>query len=116
MCCWPVWQVFPVNWFADQAVDCLWVQFSNYGYSRWGTPYQLSRVLKSLRSEWPSLRIAVCMHETHCLPSQLGWKGPVLSALQRNASRAVARQADLIFTTVPIYRKRVVDEYGAASV
>src|SRR5262249_51848302 len=49
---------------AKQAPDWLWIQFSNYGYSRWGAPYCLGRDLRRLRSRMPGLCIAIYLHET----------------------------------------------------
>jgi hypothetical protein len=97
---------------ARQAPDWLWVQFSNYGFSRWGAPYRLGRDLKRFRQRMPHVRVAVCLHETHCLPHQLGRKGPLLSPWQRHTVGAVARLGDLVFTAVRLYRKRAVEDYG----
>jgi hypothetical protein len=95
---------------AAQDPDWLWVQLSNYGYSRWGAPFALVRALGGLGRPRP--RVVVCLHETHCLPQQLGFKGPLLSPWQRHTVGAVARRADVVFATVPVYWRRVVEEYG----
>src|SRR5262249_52693088 len=84
---------------ARQEADWLWVQFSNYGYSRFGAPYRLWRELKQFRQRMPNVRIALYMHETHCLPPQLGVKGPILSPWQRYTVGAVTRLGDLIFVS-----------------
>jgi hypothetical protein len=96
---------------ARQAPDWLWVQFSNYGFSRWGAPYRLGRDLKCFRQRMPHVRVAVCLHETHCLPHQLGRKGRLLSPWQRYTVGAIARLGDVVFTAVPLYRKRAVEDY-----
>src|SRR5437868_1904635 len=66
-----------------QRAEWLWVQLSSYGYSRWGAPLQLSRTLRALQRRMPKVLIAVCAHETHCQPHQLGYKGWFLSPWQR---------------------------------
>jgi hypothetical protein len=95
--------------------DWLWLQFSGYGYSRWGAPYTLARVLGRLRRRLPNLRIAICLHETHCRPKQLGRKGWWLSPWQRHVIARVARSGDLVFTSIPLYQYRAVREYGVAA-
>jgi hypothetical protein len=97
---------------AEQQADWLWVQFSNYGYSRWGAPYSLGRDLRSVRRRMPHVRVAIYLHETHCLPRQLGFKGPILSPWQRHTVAAVTRLGDLAFVSVAPYERRVIDEYG----
>jgi hypothetical protein len=92
--------------------DWLWVQLSGYGYSRWGAPYQLMRALMRVRRRLPDLRLAVCVHETHCRPDQLGCKGPVLARWQRHTAANVVRLGHLVFPTIGPYRDCVVDEYG----
>lgn len=98
-----------------QQPDWLWLQLSSYGYSRWGAPWRLGRVLQGLRSALPTLNIAICVHETHCQPNQLGRKGLLLSPWQRFTVGAVVRQADLVFTSIPKYVRQVVQDYGFPS-
>lgn len=100
------------SYLAQQQADWLWVQFSNYGYSRWGAPYSLGRDLRSVRRRMPGVRLAIYLHETHCLPRQLGFKGPILSRWQRHTVAAVTRLGDLAFVSVAPYERRVIDEYG----
>lgn len=98
-----------------QQPDWLWLQLSSYGYSRWGAPWRLGRVLQRLRRALPTLSVAVCAHETHCQPHQLGRKGFLLSPWQRFTVGAVVRQADLVFTSIPRYVRQVVEDYGFPS-
>jgi hypothetical protein len=97
---------------AAQNPDWLWVQLSGYGYSRWGAPFRLAQALRRIRRRMPSIRMVVYLHETHCLPPQLGAKGRLLSPWQRHNAGKVARLGDLIFAAVPLYRRRAVAEYG----
>jgi hypothetical protein len=65
-----------------------------------------------LRRTMPHVRLAVCVHETHCQPDQLGKKGPLLSPWQRYTIGRVVRLADLVLTTIGPWRDRVIEEYG----
>jgi len=94
-----------------QAMDWLWVQLSAYGYSRWGAPYQLGRVLRAVRRRLPQVRLAVYLHETHCDAAQLGWKGPVLAPWQRYTVGRIVRLADAVFTSTAFWRERAVRCY-----
>src|SRR5262245_53157263 len=91
-----------------QGADWLWVQLSGYGYSRWGAPYALSRSLAWVRRRLPDLRLAVCLHETHCRPHQLGRKGFWLSRWQRHTVATIARLADVVFPIIPFFHQRAV--------
>jgi hypothetical protein len=62
----------------------------------------------------PDVRIAICLHETHCLPRQLGLKGPVLSPWQRHTVAGVTRLGDVIFTAVAPYYQQAIEEYQVA--
>jgi hypothetical protein len=95
-----------------QEPDWLWVQLSNYGYSRWGAPLSLARALSALRRAAPDLGIAVCAHETHCRPQQLGRKGRLLSPWQRYTVGAVVRRADRVFTSIGRYERQIVEDYA----
>jgi hypothetical protein len=96
----------------EQAPDWLWVQVSGYGYSRWGAPARLGWALSSVRKKWTRVRIAVCLHETHCRVAQLGMKGPLLAPWQRHTVGAVARLGDQVFATTSRYRAEAVAAYG----
>ena len=95
----------------EHAPDWLWVQYSGYGFSRHATPWYLSGAMAALRKE---MRVAVFVHETHCERHQLGWKGPILSLLQREASRRVVRAADLVFASSELYQQQILRDYGLA--
>lgn len=95
-----------------QNPDWLWVQLSGYGYSRWGAPYALGRELQQLRRLRPNLRLAICLHETHCKPSQLGMKGVALSSWQKHTVGKVARLGDVVFTTNPVWEQWALHDYG----
>ena len=97
---------------AEQQPDWLWIQFSNYGYSRWGAPYRLGRDLRLVRRRMPEVGVAIYLHETHCLPRQLGFKGPVLSPWQKHTVGAVARLGDSVFVSVAPFEIRAIEEYG----
>jgi hypothetical protein len=97
---------------ARQNPDWLWVQLSGYGYSRWGAPFALGRELQQLRRNRPGLRLAICLHETHCKPSQLGMKGIVLSPWQKHTVGEVARLGDVVFTTNPVWEQWALNDYG----
>jgi hypothetical protein len=59
----------------------------------------------------PQVRLAICVHETHCQPGQLGRKGPLLSPWQQYTNGRVARLGDVVFPTIPRWQQRVIDEY-----
>jgi hypothetical protein len=92
--------------------DWLWIQLSGYGYSRWGAPYRLGIALRRLRARMPRMRLAVCLHEIHCKPAQLGFKGPILSPWQKHTVRLIARLADLVFTSNDVWRHWAIHDYG----
>jgi hypothetical protein len=96
---------------ARQNPDWLWVQLSGYGYSRWGAPYALGCELQKLQRQRPNLRLAICLHETHCKPSQLGLKGMILSPWQKHTVGKIARLGDLVFTTNPVWEQWALDDY-----
>jgi hypothetical protein len=104
-----------VDCVGRQEADWLWVQFTNYDYSRWGAPYRFGYELRRFRRQMPNVHVALCLHETHCLPRQLGFKGPILSPWQKYTVGAVARLADVIFVSVPLYYRRAVDDYCVSS-
>lgn len=97
---------------AEQAPEWLWVQLSGYGYSRCGAPYRLGRALAHVRRALPELGVAVCVHETHCQPHQLGQKGFLLSPWQRHTVGRVTRLADLVLPTNRAWLERVIHEYA----
>ncbi|HLJ91778.1 MAG TPA: hypothetical protein VKU02_01165 [Gemmataceae bacterium] len=88
------------------------MQLSGYGYSRWGAPYQLGRALAHVQRALPDLGVAVCVHETHCQPRQLGKKGFLLSPWQRYTIGRVTRLADLVLPTNRSWQERVIHEYA----
>jgi hypothetical protein len=98
-----------------QQPDWVWVQLSGYGYSRWGAPVALARAVRALRHNLPTIAVAVCVHETHCQPHQLGRKGRLLSPWQRRTVGVVVRQADILFTSIPKYVRMVTEDYGFPS-
>lgn len=98
-----------------QVPDWLWVQLSGYGFSRWGAPWGLYRALRAVRRKFPRLRIAVCMHEGHCEPADLGWKGPLLSPWQRFTVGAVARIANVNMATIPLMERLLRDAYRVSA-
>ena len=98
-----------------QGAQWLWVQLSAYGYSRFGAPIGLGRALARLRRRRPGLRIALYLHETHCQPHQLGFKGPVLHHVQKHAVGRIARMADLAFTSIARYAHQVMADYAVAA-
>jgi hypothetical protein len=51
------------------------------------------------------------MHETHCRISQLGVKGPIVAPWQRHTVGSVARQADVVFTSIAPYVRQIVRDY-----
>jgi hypothetical protein len=58
------------------------------------------------------MRLAICAHETHCQPHQLGLKGPLLSPWQRYTVGAVVQQADVVLTSIPKYARQMLYDYG----
>lgn len=96
---------------ARRAPDWLWVQLSAYGYSRWGAPYRMGRALAHLRMKLKEVRLAICVHETHCRSHQLGIKGPILSPWQKHTVGKLVRLGDVVFPTIPLWQKWVVKEY-----
>jgi hypothetical protein len=56
--------------------------------------------------------LAVCVHETHCQPHQLGKKGLLLSRWQRYTNGGVTRLADLVLPTIRPWQERVIREYA----
>ncbi len=98
-----------------QQPNWLWTQLSGYGYSRWGAPYRLWQGLKALRRSHPNVFQAVYVHETHCAPHHLGWKGLVLSPWQKFTVGTICRQAELVFTSTPSWQRIVTDVYGLHS-
>jgi hypothetical protein len=100
-----------INCVARQRPDWLWVQLSGYGYSRWGAPYRLGRSLAAIRAKLPDVRLAICVHETHCQPGQLGIKGPLLSAWQRRTVARIVRLGDIVFPSILPYMVQVIRDY-----
>ncbi len=94
------------------SADWLWVQLSGYGYSRWGAPWRLACALKAARHRHPALLLAICVHETHCEPHQLGRKGQVLSTWQRFTIACIVRLGDLVLPTIPLWEQRCLKDYG----
>jgi hypothetical protein len=92
--------------------ECLWVQYSAYGFGYQGLPWHLSRAIGALRSR---PQIVVYFHETHCLPHQLNWKGFLVSPLQKQIAKSIANHADVIFTSTDVYARRIREDYGAAT-
>jgi hypothetical protein len=88
--------------------DCLWVQFSGYGFAWQALPQYLVRALRAVRSRVP---IVVYFHETHCFVSQLGWKGIVLSPLQRHIGKSIAACANAVITSCEFYRQLIDRHY-----
>ena len=71
----------------------------------------LGRALRELRDALPGVAVAICAHETHCQPQQLGRKGPLLSPWQRHTVAGVVRQADIVFTSIAKYVRQIIQEY-----
>ena len=71
-------------------------------------------LFEGLRREGRKPRMVVFLHETHCRPSQLGIKGPLLAPWQRYTVGAVARLGEVVFATVARYRQQAIVEYGIA--
>ncbi len=92
--------------------DWLWVQLSHYGYSRIGAPWRLGLALRLLRHRCPRIRIAVCMHESYCLPGQLGPKGILLSPLQKFLVGDIVKSSDLVFPTISQRARVCIEEFG----
>ncbi len=92
--------------------DCLFVQLSGYGYSRWGAPLELAKALRKVGTEFARMQLAICVHETHCDAWQLGLKGLLLSWWQKHTVGAVVRSADIVFATIPTWRDRCIECYG----
>ena len=59
----------------------------------------------------PGVAVAICAHETHCQPQQLGRKGPLLSPWQHHTVAGVVRQADIVFTSIAKYVRQIIQEY-----
>lgn len=97
----------------DERPDWLWVQFSGYGYSKLGSPWRLAVAIRLAKKRRPSLRLAVCVQETYCKPSQLGLKGILLSPWQKVINGTVVRCGDLVFPTIPVRMETCVNEFGA---
>jgi hypothetical protein len=93
----------------DHNTDCLWVQYSGYGYNKKGLPWYLVRAVKSIRPRW---KISVFFHETHCSPRQLGWKGSFIAPLQRRIGKELAALADTLFTSTELYVDSIHRDYG----
>ncbi len=96
----------------DHATDLLWIQYSGYGFGYQGIPWFLIRAIKSLRQR---PKIAIYFHEIHCSPHQLGWKGRLLSPLQKQLGKALANTADVIFTSNELYRQTIQRDYSVPS-
>jgi hypothetical protein len=92
--------------------DWLWVQLSGYGYSRWGAPWRLACALKAAQHRHPALLLAICVHEIHCEPHQLGRKGQVLSLWQRFTIAYIVRLGDLVLPTIPLWEQCCLKDYG----
>ncbi len=88
--------------------DVLWIQYSGYGFGYQGLPLFLPRAIRALR---PRPMTVVYFHETHCEPYQLGWKGRVVSPLQKQIARAVAQCADVVMTSNNAYRQTIKCDY-----
>jgi len=86
----------------------LWVQYSPYGYGYQGLPWYLVHALRRLRGR---VKIALYFHEAHCGLAQLGWKGYVLSPLQRRIGQKLARCADVLFTSCELYCDLIRRDY-----
>ncbi len=97
---------------SKQCADWLWVQLSSYGFSRWGAPYRLGIALRRLRTRMPQVRLAICLHELHCKPSQLGLKGPILSPWQKYTVGKIAQLGDIVFATNEVWKQLAIEEYG----
>jgi hypothetical protein len=89
--------------------DILWVQYSGYGFGYQGMPWYLVRALDSLD---PELRIVVFFHEIHCSKRQLGWKGFIVSPMQKHIAKALAKRADVVLASSDLYATIIQSEYG----
>ena len=63
-----------------------------------------------MKQACPRLKLAVCVHETHCRAEQSGWRR-FLSAWQKRTVGNVVRQADVVFATIDLWREWVINEY-----
>jgi hypothetical protein len=89
--------------------DCLWVQYSGYGFAYQGLPWYLLRALRRLRGRVP---IVVYFHQRHCSIRQLGWKGILISPLQRRIGKSIAACADAAITSCAFFRELIGREYN----
>jgi hypothetical protein len=97
---------------AKQSPHWIWVQLSAYGFSRWGAPYRLGLALSRLRKSKPHIRLAICLHEVHCQPRQLGVKGLLLSPWQKHTVGRIARLGSLVFTSTSAWRQWAIQDYA----
>lgn len=96
----------------EQSSEWVWLQLSGYGYSKLGAPWKLYLALKNITYQLPSVKLAVCLHETYCKPGQLGKKGFILSHWQKYIICAISRLANLILPTVACRISVCADEFG----
>lgn len=94
--------------------EILWVQYSGYGFSRKGIPFNLARALERVRKMRAAPLIVIYMHETHASLNRLGWHGPLVQHLQSAAARRIARTGDIVFASVEANMRQCIDEYGVS--
>lgn len=95
-----------------QRADCMWVQLSGYGYSRWGAPFVLGQAISHAQRQLPRLRVAVYAHETYCALAGMGIKGPAVVPWQRLTIRRIAQSADVVFSSNPAQFEHLTAECG----
>jgi glycosyltransferase involved in cell wall biosynthesis len=96
----------------SHATDCLWVQYSGYGFAYQGVPEFLVRSLRQLRGQ---NAIVVYFHQVHCRAKQLGWKGLIISPYQFSIAKRIAKCADLVITSCDLYRNLIAEKYSVPS-
>lgn len=92
--------------------ECLWLQYSGYGYAYQGLPEFLVRALQQVDKR---IAVAVYFHQIHCRAGQLGWKGVFIAPRQRSIATRLARRADVVLTSCELYRRAIAKDCGVAN-
>ncbi len=96
---------------AREVPDVLWINLVVCGYASRGVPFRLLRSLRRLQKAVPLLKIAVCLHESHCKPGRFHLKHAVLSLLQKACIGRICRLADFVLVTIPYNLGIAAQEY-----